>query len=154
MALRRTTPGTATPGAAAPHVPRDRHHAARRTTGLEQLRPWDNLVTWFLVHLSGRTEIGYGHPFDEETQNLGDVFLTSSDGSWCEVNERPHNGTRQVWEAGPTPLRHAVENAHNLWHELGQPGWDRFGLTATSERQWVWLDSPDSDYIWPLRPRP
>ena len=31
-----------------------------------------------------------------------DVFLTSPDGSWCEVSSYTDNGTRQVWQAGPT----------------------------------------------------
>jgi methyltransferase of ATP-grasp peptide maturase system len=127
---------------------RDRNRAARRTTDLDQLRPWDNMVAWFLVQLSVPTEIGYGHILEEHTGRPGDVFLTSSDGSWCEVSE--HTG--QVWEAGPTPLWAAVEDAHRRWHELGEPGWDRFGLTVTPDRQWVWLDAPDGDHSWPLRP--
>ena len=126
---------------------RDRNRAARRTTDLGQLRPWDNMVAWFLVQLSMPTEIGYGHILDEHTGRPGDVFLTSSDGSWCEVGE--HTG--QVWEAGPTPLWAAVEDAHRRWHELGEPGWDRFGLTVALDRQWVWLDVPDGDHSWPLR---
>ncbi|MGB6162744.1 MAG: methyltransferase domain-containing protein [Pseudonocardiaceae bacterium] len=48
---------------------------------------------------------------------------------------------------------HAVEDAHHLWHELGQPGWDRFGLTATTKQQWIWLDSPDGGHTWPLTRR-
>ncbi|MGQ0776333.1 MAG: methyltransferase domain-containing protein [Pseudonocardiales bacterium] len=164
MALRQTapdqtapgppTPGLPTSDTTGPGLPRDRNHAVRRTTSVEQLRPWDNLVTWFLVHLSVPIEIGYGHTVDDQTGTPGDVFLTSSDGSWCEVSDDSDNGTRQVWEAGPTPLWRAVENAHHLWHELGRPGWERFGLTVTSQRQWVWLDSPTSDHTWPLRPRP
>ena len=35
-------------------------------------------------------------------------------------------------------------------HQLGRPGWDRFGLTVTPGRQWVWLDSPHSNHTWPL----
>ncbi len=27
---------------------------------------------------------------------------------------------------------------------------DRFGFTVATERQWIWLDSPDSDNTWPL----
>jgi hypothetical protein len=126
---------------------RDRNRAARRTTDLDQLRPWDNMVAWFLVQLSVPTEIGYGHTLDEHTGRPGDVFLTSPDGSWCEVGE--HTG--QVWEAGPTPLWAAVEDAHRRWCDLGEPGWDRFGLTVTPDRQWVWLDAPDGDHSWPLR---
>ncbi len=141
-------PGTPSDGRTLPV--RDRNRVARRTTDLDQLRPWDNMVAWFLVQLSVPTEIGYGHILDEHTGRPGDVFLTSSDGSWCEVGE--HTG--QVWEAGPTPLWAAVEDAHHRWHELDEPGWDRFGLTVTSDRQWIWLDAPDGDRSWPLRPLP
>ncbi|MGH3784790.1 MAG: methyltransferase domain-containing protein [Pseudonocardiaceae bacterium] len=153
MALRPTTPGPTTPAAktatAAGHqVIRDRAQATRRTTQLQQLRPWDNLITWFLAQLTVPDEIGYGHTVREGRPE--DVFLTSADGSWCEVSNHTHNGTRQVWEAGPTALWRAIEDADQLWHALGQPGWDRFGLTVTAERQWIWLDSPNGDHAWPL----
>ena len=77
----------------------------------------------------------------------GPAATRGPDRSWCEVSE--HTG--QVWEAGPTPLWAAVEDAHRRWHQLDQPGWDRFGLTVTPDRQWVWLDAPDGDHSWPLR---
>jgi len=137
---------TAAPSGGGTLPVRDRNRAAPRTTDLDQLRPWDNMVAWFLTQLAVPTEIGYGHDIDQDTGRPGDVYLTSPDGSWCEVNAH----TRQVWEAGPTPLWAAVENAHHQWHDLGEPPWDRFGLTVTSDRQWIWLDTPDSDHTWPL----
>jgi methyltransferase of ATP-grasp peptide maturase system len=130
----------------------EQHEAVVRTTDLDALRPWENLVAWFLAQLSVPTEIGYGHSLDEQTGLPTDVLLTGADGSWCEVSERAAAGGRQVREAGPTPLWRAVENAHSYWHELGRPGWERFGLTVTPGRQWVWLDSPDGDHTWPLAP--
>lgn len=143
MALRPTTPGPTSPATAAGHQgTRDRAQATPRTTKIEQLRPWDNLITWFLAQLTVPGEIGYGHTVRDGRP--GDVFLTSADGSWCEVSNHADNDTRQVWEAGPTALWRAVEDADQLWRELGQPGWDRFGLTVTAERQWIWLDSPSS----------
>jgi methyltransferase of ATP-grasp peptide maturase system len=154
MALRHTDTDTAplapATGSAAPVGERDR--AARRTSDLDQLRPWDNLVAWFLAQLSVPTEIGYGHVLDEHTGRPGNVLLTSGDGSWCEVSALTDDGTRQVWEAGPTPLWQAVETAYRLWDKLERPGWDRFGLTATSDRQWIWLDTPDSAHTWTLNP--
>jgi hypothetical protein len=63
-----------------------------------------------------------------------------------------------AWRRGEpeptTPQRErtmeTLEDADRLWRELGQPGWDRFGLTATTERQWIWLDSPNGAHTWPL----
>lgn len=131
---------------------RGQHVPVQRTTDLEALRPWDNLVAWFLAQLSVPTEIGYSHTLDEQTGRPTDVVLTGANGSWCEVSERTENGTRQVREAGPTPLWCAVENAYSLWHQLGKPGWERFGLTVTPDYQRVWFDSPDNDNTWPLDP--
>ena len=151
MALRPNTPSPTTPGPTTPATARrgvrDRAQAERRTTTLDQLHPWDNLLTWFLAQLTVPGEIGYGHTRNGE--HPGDVFLTNADGSWCEVREHP-DGARQVWEAGPTSLWRAVEAADHLWHELGEPGWDRFGLTTTAEGQWIWLDSPQSAHTWSL----
>lgn len=43
---------------------------------------------------------------------------------------------------GPTRLWDQVEHAYQRWQEFHQPGWERFGLTVTSEIQTVWLDEP------------
>ncbi|MGH4016103.1 MAG: hypothetical protein ACRDSL_19700 [Pseudonocardiaceae bacterium] len=72
-------------------------------------------------------------------------------GSWCEVREDAENGTHTVWETGPHPLWRIIEHAHTAWIELGQPGWERFGLTVTPDRQFIWLDSPNSQRAWSLR---
>ncbi|MPZ64442.1 MAG: methyltransferase domain-containing protein [Pseudonocardiaceae bacterium] len=154
MSLRREVARAASPVDAGEPVARDRHEAVLRTTDVDTLRPWDNLVAWFLAQLTVPTEIGYRHTLDEQTGRPADVLLTTADGSWCEISDRTDDGFREVREAGPTPLWRAVENAHQLWQQLGQPGWDRFGLTATTDRQWVWLDAPDSDHTWPLDPPP
>ncbi len=145
MALR--SPSPATP---APLPLRDRNRATPRATDLDQLRPWDNLVAWFLAQLAVPGEIGYGHNVTET--GPGDVFLTHADGSWCEVSNHSDGGTRQVWEAGPTRLWRAVEDGYQTWHTLGRPEWDRFGITASAERQWIWLDAPDGPHTWPLTP--
>ncbi|MGH4021163.1 MAG: methyltransferase domain-containing protein [Pseudonocardiaceae bacterium] len=154
MALRPRNTGPDTPAYPGERVSRDRDQAVQRISDLDQLRPWENLVAWFLAQLSVPTELGYGHALDEDTGRPADVFLTGSDGSWCEVSQHTDNGARRVWEAGPTSLWRAVEDAYQMWRELGQPGWDRFGLTVTTEHQWIWLDSPGSDHTWPLRQVP
>ncbi len=40
-------------------------------------------------------------------------------------------------------LRTAIEAAHTSWAAHGRPGPDRLGLTATSEDNLLWVDSPD-----------
>jgi len=85
---------TGAPAPAGRTVARDRNRATSRTTELDVLRPWENLIVWFLAHLTVPTEINYGHILDEQSRRPGDVFLTSTDGSWCEVSEHTDQGTR------------------------------------------------------------
>ncbi|MDQ2789364.1 MAG: methyltransferase domain-containing protein [Actinomycetota bacterium] len=51
------------------------------------------------------------------------------------------DGTTHVTADGP--LWDTLETAYAQWRALGQPNRDRFGVTATQVRQWVWLDHPD-----------
>jgi hypothetical protein len=56
MALRPTAQATVT----GQQMARDRAQATPRSTDLDQLRPWDNLLTWFLAQLTvpGRSATG------------------------------------------------------------------------------------------------
>ena len=45
--------------------------------------------------------------------------------------------------AAEGPLWDTLESGYAQWHALGQPGRNRFGVTAAQARQWVWLDHPD-----------
>jgi len=70
--------------------------------------------------------------------------LTAPGGSWCEVADQPDSdGTYQVVEAGPQALWYAVEHAYRLYESFGAPTWDRLGITATPEHQYVWIDHPE-----------
>ncbi len=87
------------------------------------------------------------------------TFLAASDGSWCEIDHHAEDDRHQLREAGPTPFWTYIENAHQLWHDTGRPGWNRFGVTVTRDRQYVWLDDPaNSEHSWPITqasfPRP
>lgn len=142
MALRHTAADTTPPPS---HLARDRTHARQRTSDLDQIRPWDNLVAWFLAQLSVPTEIGYGHILDEDRQTRQRparqqrrLLVRSRNTPRARHQTSLGDRTHTAWQA--------VENAHNLWHELGRPGWERFGLTATVDRQWIWLDTPDSHH--------
>ncbi|GAB3494348.1 hypothetical protein [Amycolatopsis cihanbeyliensis] len=128
---------------------RDRHDATHRTTSLTLERVWENGPLWFLVHLREEGRIEFGYAMDAETGRPGPVFFTSRDGSWCELSTSG-DGIRHVWEGGPRRLRASIEDDAALWHEQGEPGWSRFGLTVRRERQWVWLDDPDGPLAWPL----
>ncbi len=78
--------------------------------------------------------------------------LTAPGGSWCEVNDQPgRDGTYQVVEAGPQALWYAVEHAYRLYQDFGGPGWERLGITATPERQYVWIDHAEYE-LAPLPP--
>lgn len=67
------------------------------------------------------------------------LWLLAGDGSWACF----HETARTVRQQGPRRLWDEVEALHRRWVELGSPGRDRFGITATPDREWLWLDTPD-----------
>jgi hypothetical protein len=87
---------------------------------------------------------------DPDTGDPGPVFFSTDDGSWCELSRPAEDGSRQVWEGGPRRLWTGIEVATQFWHRLGEPGWERFGLTVTPHRHTIWLDTPDSAHSWTL----
>jgi hypothetical protein len=126
-----------------------RECAKQRATTVDLTRPWELSSFWFFAHTAlpqGTIFSLRGEGPDEPPRN---TVLAAPDGSRCEVREDLEvNGTRTVWKAGPCALWRIVEDAHDRWCQLGQPGWGRFGLTVTVERQSIWLDAPDSEHIW------
>lgn len=72
------------------------------------------------------------------------------DGSWVTVDRTGEPGRPRVRWGGPTPLSLVLRAAQRAWEQVGRPGWDRFGVTVTADRQQVWLDGPDSSRRWPL----
>lgn len=130
---------------------RDRSDAAATTTCLDLLRPWEHLEFWFFAHLELGVNLDHGQSMNPTTKQPGDSFLSGADGSWCEVSDQiDSTGSRPVWQAGPRRLWDGIEAAHQLWADLGRPGWKRFGLTVTETRQHVWLDHPNGDHTWTL----
>lgn len=75
------------------------------------------------------------------------------DGSWCQVTHKPgSHGEHRVAAAG-APLWSAVETADARWEELSRPSWEQLCLTAEpGGRQWVWLNSPDSEHTFVVEP--
>ncbi|MGH3888390.1 MAG: protein-L-isoaspartate(D-aspartate) O-methyltransferase, partial [Pseudonocardiaceae bacterium] len=130
---------------------RDHDKAQRRTATLRTERLWENAPLWFLLHLWEGGRVEHGYAMDPDTGGPGPVFFSSQDGSWCELSIASAEGTREVWEGGPRRLWANIEAATQFWHQLGEPGWSRFGLTVRSDdKQVVWLDEPTSENRWPL----
>jgi methyltransferase of ATP-grasp peptide maturase system len=133
-------------------TPAGRPRAGRVVEGTTTIdpQPWNNLVVWFLARFHQPGGLTFGYTLDEHTRRPTATFLTSADGSWCEIEHEAHAGIRQVRQAGPHRLWDAVETAQQLWNDAGRPGWDRFGLTVGPDRQCVWLDDPGSAHGWDL----
>ncbi|MEU5975608.1 protein-L-isoaspartate(D-aspartate) O-methyltransferase [Streptomyces sp. NPDC047315] len=69
-------------------------------------------------------------------------FYSLTDKSWAVVLFRNGTGLATVRQAGPRHLWDEVEEALHWWRDAGRPGFERFGLTVTTEGQTVWLDHP------------
>jgi Protein-L-isoaspartate(D-aspartate) O-methyltransferase (PCMT) len=80
---------------------------------------------------------------------LDDLIIRDHAGSSARLCST-HDGSFLVTETGSRALWAEVEQVHHLWHDCHQPRRERFGFSVAHERQWVWLDSPDSHHIWEL----
>jgi hypothetical protein len=65
------------------------------------------------------------------------------------VGDTAQNGSYRTIQGGPRLLWDLLETTHQHWTELGQPSWERFGLTVTPHQQRIWLDTPDGEQHWP-----
>ncbi|MBV9728381.1 MAG: protein-L-isoaspartate carboxylmethyltransferase [Pseudonocardiales bacterium] len=134
MAMRHD--GDPTPG----WQPKAETSHQRITTAPAQ--PWNtDRVVWLLACLALPAHLLHGYILDPATRTPTAATLSAPDGSWCEIDlTTTDNGLRQIREGGPTPLWVHVEHAYQHWHHWGQPSWERFGLTVTTDTQTVWLD--------------
>lgn len=82
---------------------------------------------------------------------LDDLIIRDDTGSSARL-DTIQDGSFLVTEIGPRALWAEVEQLHCLWHELHQPRRERFGISVSPTRQWVWLDSSDSPHTWDLPP--
>ncbi|MEU8145858.1 methyltransferase domain-containing protein [Nonomuraea sp. NPDC048901] len=63
--------------------------------------------------------------------------------SWAAATWRPDDLDYGVQQVGDRPLWDEVIQAYAQWVALGEPHWERFGVTVTPEGQRVWLDAPE-----------
>lgn len=125
-----------------PRHPRRRREDATLSHSTAPGVPWMEQVPWFLAQFGMPEHLTFGQGFDSETGRPSYAFLSSTDGSWCEIGEVGDDGTRPVWEGGPESLWFRFEVAYQEWRDAGEPDWPRFGLTVTPENHTVWLDAP------------
>ncbi|MGH3468426.1 MAG: methyltransferase domain-containing protein [Thermocrispum sp.] len=112
------------------------HSTTRVSADLWREQP----VPWFLACLDigdGRLDVGYQLGDDHRPVT---VTVSSADGSWAEIEVQDGH----VRQAGPTRLWDAVERSYVRWDSAERPGWARLGITATPDKQWVWLDEPSN----------
>jgi methyltransferase of ATP-grasp peptide maturase system len=103
--------------------------------------PWGFFVQVVLPGLHARRI--YLHDDDLGTK------ISTPDGSWALVAHTAQNGRHRTIQGGPRRLWDFLETARQQWADLGEPGWERFGLTATADRHRIWLDTPDGEHRWP-----
>ncbi|MDQ3576422.1 MAG: methyltransferase domain-containing protein [Actinomycetota bacterium] len=83
------------------------------------------------------------------------VVVAERGAARAEVDLRPRaDGTWAVRQHGPYRLWDIIEHAVATFDALDMPDASRLGVTALNvpDRQYVWLDDPDSDHCWPLIP--
>jgi len=75
--------------------------------------------------------------------SAGDAAILLDVATGSRADTRPNaGGGWTVHQHGPVRLWDAVEDAILLWLDAGSPHQSAFGLTATRDRQYVWLGEP------------
>jgi protein-L-isoaspartate(D-aspartate) O-methyltransferase len=78
------------------------------------------------------------------------AIVSAVDRSWARTTVG-EDGQLTVTQGGPHRLWDLVERSWATFLQLGKPGMGRYGMTITRDRrQFVWLDSPDSENRWEL----
>ena len=83
------------------------------------------------------------------TGGLPQDWFLHDDGSWACVTEE-QDGGRMIAQRGPQLLWDRVEELHREWIRLGKPARERFGVTVTPDRQWIWIHPSTSSITWEL----
>jgi protein-L-isoaspartate O-methyltransferase len=98
------------------------------------------VAQWHLPDVTCGPADGSGHS----------IHLWALDGSHALARPATNGDGFLISQTGPRRLWDQVEDAHTFWRRAGRPGYDKFGITATTTEQHVWYDHPDSEHRWPL----
>lgn len=133
---------------------RSARNAARTSTTLDPSMLVSNDSFRFLLQLQlyGARSFCHTRVYNPRTHATCDgVLLDGCDLPHAEVVTSPEpDNQRPVIQVGPRRLWGSVEAAYQLWCHLGRPDPGRFGIVANATTQFVWFDTDDSWYRWPL----
>lgn len=104
------------------------------------------------LELRAATALWRGSSFDPIARGERDaVIATAADGSRAEaLTSQERDGSHRVCQAGARRIWDTVEATQRLWHDLGRPAPDRFGLVANDSTQFAWFGNDESWHRWPL----
>ena len=103
---------------------------------------------WLELHLAPYTE-ALTEPDDYE----GESLLLTTVGGYARVPTAPRpEGGHLVRQYGRRRPWDTVEAAWRTWNLLGRPARTRIGVWASidPDQQYLWLDTPTSDFCWPM----
>jgi protein-L-isoaspartate O-methyltransferase len=141
-------------GSATPTQAARRPERIERETTVRSANPWwDASVVWFLAALRLPDGITTGVTFDADRRAPVAATMHAENGSWAEVQLDADDAGRRVVRGGGDDLWAVVEGAYAVWSELGEPGWEAFGLTVSDGEQRIWFGAPDSQHSWTLPDR-
>jgi len=137
-------------------APADERPTVQPTEGKQSVTalpplPWDSLVPWFLAQVRMPSQLAFGYRGATAQGCAEWAVFTADEGSWCAVRMEADGDRREVRQGGLVRIWDEFEAAHRLWRKLGEPGWDRLGLTVMDDGfHRLWLDDPDGAYRWTL----
>lgn len=144
-----------------PHRPHEhppviqRGTTSRSTTTLDpaEIHVDDDGFRFLLqLQLHAAQNLWRGPAFDPLTRSERDaVIATAADGSRAEAfTGQEDDGSHRVVHTGPRRIWDTIDATLRLWHDVGQPAPEKFGLVANDTIQFAWLGDDDSWHRWPL----
>lgn len=118
---------------------------------LDRDDPWAyGLDVLRLFHLRARDDLEWFWFSGPKGPRTLPAIAARGDRSWMRVDVA-EDGTTTVRQGGPRRLWVLLTETERLWHRLGRPTAERYGLTVRPDgSQLAWLDDPESEHRWEL----